>query len=29
MIQNEPTWRLFRPDLEHPTEADFARRSRR
>ena len=24
MIQNEPTWRLFRPDLEHPTEADFA-----
>ena len=24
MIQNEPTWRLFRPDLDHPTEADFA-----
>jgi (+)-trans-carveol dehydrogenase len=24
MIQNEPTWRLFRPDLEHPTEDDFA-----
>jgi (+)-trans-carveol dehydrogenase/(-)-trans-carveol dehydrogenase len=24
MIQNEPTWRLFRPDLEHPTEAYFA-----
>jgi SDR family mycofactocin-dependent oxidoreductase len=24
MIQNEPTWRLFRPDLEHPTQADFA-----
>jgi SDR family mycofactocin-dependent oxidoreductase len=24
MIQNEPTWRLFRPDLEHPTAADFA-----
>jgi (+)-trans-carveol dehydrogenase/(-)-trans-carveol dehydrogenase len=24
MIQNEPTWRLFRPDLEHPTKADFA-----
>ena len=24
MIQNEATWRLFRPDLEHPTEADFA-----
>ncbi|HEY1819027.1 MAG TPA: mycofactocin-coupled SDR family oxidoreductase [Trebonia sp.] len=24
MIQNEPTYRLFRPDLEHPTEADFA-----
>jgi (+)-trans-carveol dehydrogenase len=23
MIQNEPTWRLFRPDLEHPTRADF------
>jgi SDR family mycofactocin-dependent oxidoreductase len=24
MIQNEATWRLFRPDLEDPTEADFA-----
>ena len=24
MIQNEATWRLFRPDLDHPTEADFA-----
>ena len=24
MIQNEATWRLFRPDLEHPTAADFA-----
>ena len=24
MIQNEPTWRLFRPDLEHPTKDDFA-----
>src|SRR6202035_806465 len=24
MIQNEPTWRLFRPDLEHPTKEDFA-----
>jgi (+)-trans-carveol dehydrogenase/(-)-trans-carveol dehydrogenase len=24
MIQNEATWRLFRPDLEHPTQADFA-----
>jgi (+)-trans-carveol dehydrogenase len=24
MIQNEATWRLFRPDLERPTEADFA-----
>jgi (+)-trans-carveol dehydrogenase/(-)-trans-carveol dehydrogenase len=24
MIQNEPTWRLFRPDLERPTAADFA-----
>jgi SDR family mycofactocin-dependent oxidoreductase len=24
MIQNEATWKLFRPDLEHPTEADFA-----
>jgi SDR family mycofactocin-dependent oxidoreductase len=24
MIQNQATWRLFRPDLEHPTEADFA-----
>jgi SDR family mycofactocin-dependent oxidoreductase len=23
MIQNEPTWRLFRPDLEHPTREDF------
>jgi SDR family mycofactocin-dependent oxidoreductase len=23
MIQNEATWRLFRPDLEHPAEADF------
>ena len=24
MIQNEATWRLFRPDLEHPTKEDFA-----
>jgi len=24
MIQNEATWRLFRPDLEHPTQEDFA-----
>ena len=24
MIQNEATWRLFRPDLEHPTAEDFA-----
>jgi SDR family mycofactocin-dependent oxidoreductase len=24
MIQNESTWRLFRPDLEHPTREDFA-----
>jgi SDR family mycofactocin-dependent oxidoreductase len=24
MIQNESTWRLFRPDLEHPTKEDFA-----
>lgn len=23
MIQNEPTWRLFRPDLEQPTREDF------
>jgi (+)-trans-carveol dehydrogenase len=23
MIQNEATYRLFRPDLDHPTEADF------
>jgi (+)-trans-carveol dehydrogenase len=23
MIQNEPTYRLFRPDLEHPTRDDF------
>jgi SDR family mycofactocin-dependent oxidoreductase len=23
MIQNEATWRLFRPDLEHPSRADF------
>ena len=23
MIQNEATYRLFRPDLEHPTRADF------
>ncbi|HEY1823643.1 MAG TPA: mycofactocin-coupled SDR family oxidoreductase [Trebonia sp.] len=23
MIQNESTWRLFRPDLEHPTKEDF------
>jgi len=23
MIQNEATYRLFRPDLEHPTKADF------
>ncbi|HEY0639351.1 MAG TPA: SDR family oxidoreductase [Pseudonocardiaceae bacterium] len=22
MIQNESTWRLFRPDLEHPTRDD-------
>jgi (+)-trans-carveol dehydrogenase/(-)-trans-carveol dehydrogenase len=24
MIQNEATYRLFRPDLEHPTKDDFA-----
>jgi (+)-trans-carveol dehydrogenase/(-)-trans-carveol dehydrogenase len=24
MIQNEATYQMFRPDLEHPTEADFA-----
>src|ERR1700689_3078215 len=24
MIQNEATWRLFRPDLEHPTKEGFA-----
>ena len=24
MIQNEVTWRLFRPDLDNPTKADFA-----
>jgi (+)-trans-carveol dehydrogenase/(-)-trans-carveol dehydrogenase len=24
MIQNETMWRLFRPDLEHPTREDFA-----
>ena len=24
MIQNEATYRLFRPDLENPTRADFA-----
>jgi (+)-trans-carveol dehydrogenase/(-)-trans-carveol dehydrogenase len=24
MIQNEPTWRLFRPDLENPSRDDFA-----
>jgi hypothetical protein len=24
MIQDEATWRVFRPDLEHPTESDFA-----
>jgi SDR family mycofactocin-dependent oxidoreductase len=23
MIQNEATWQLFRPDLEHPTREDF------
>ena len=23
MIQNEATWGLFRPDLDHPTETDF------
>jgi SDR family mycofactocin-dependent oxidoreductase len=23
MIQNEPTWRIFRPDLDNPTRADF------
>ena len=23
MIQNEATYRLFRPDLEHPTRDDF------
>lgn len=23
MVLNEPTFRLFRPDLEHPTQADF------
>jgi SDR family mycofactocin-dependent oxidoreductase len=24
MVDNEPTFRLFRPDLEHPTKDDFA-----
>jgi (+)-trans-carveol dehydrogenase/(-)-trans-carveol dehydrogenase len=24
MIQNEATYHLFRPDLEHPTRDDFA-----
>jgi (+)-trans-carveol dehydrogenase/(-)-trans-carveol dehydrogenase len=23
MIQNEATWRLFRPDLDHPSREDF------
>jgi (+)-trans-carveol dehydrogenase len=23
MVQNEPSYRLFRPDLEHPTAADL------
>jgi SDR family mycofactocin-dependent oxidoreductase len=23
MIQNEPTYKLFRPDIEHPTKEDF------
>jgi (+)-trans-carveol dehydrogenase len=23
MIQNEATYRMFRPDLDHPTRADF------
>jgi (+)-trans-carveol dehydrogenase len=23
MVLNEPTYRLFRPDLEHPGRADF------
>ena len=27
MIQNEPTWRLFRPDLEHPTRRTSPRAS--
>jgi SDR family mycofactocin-dependent oxidoreductase len=28
MILNEPTYRLFRPDLEHPTRADFEEAAR-
>jgi (+)-trans-carveol dehydrogenase len=24
MVMNESTWKLFRPDLEHPTKDDFA-----
>jgi NAD(P)-dependent dehydrogenase (short-subunit alcohol dehydrogenase family) len=24
MVQNEGTYKLFRPDLEHPTKDDFA-----
>jgi len=28
MVLNEPTYRLFRPDLEHPTRADFEEAAR-
>ncbi|MDQ2662149.1 MAG: mycofactocin-coupled SDR family oxidoreductase [Actinomycetota bacterium] len=28
MILNEPTYKLFRPDLEHPTRADFEESAR-
>lgn len=28
MILNEPTYKLFRPDLEHPTRADFEEAAR-
>jgi (+)-trans-carveol dehydrogenase len=29
MILNEPTYRVFRPDLEHPTREDFEVAGRR
>jgi NAD(P)-dependent dehydrogenase (short-subunit alcohol dehydrogenase family) len=28
MILNDPTYRLFRPDLENPTRADFEKAAR-